>query len=105
MSVIVMIRVTVDPAVWEEQVATQTEAIGRIIGIAKREGLIAHRWYGGDGAAIAIDEWPDAESFERFFEAAGPDIGPVMESAGVTSPPDVTVWHKLDTGDDVGWDA
>jgi hypothetical protein len=41
-------------------------------------GLIAHRWYGADGEFMAIDEWPDAESFQAFFDEAQPDIGPVM---------------------------
>ena len=71
--------------------------------VAKRHGLIAHRWYGADGQFMAIDEWPDADSFNAFFNEAQPDIGPVLQAAGVTSPPDVTFWRTLDTGDAVGW--
>jgi hypothetical protein len=105
MSVIVTLRVSGDPAAFEQHVAAQADAIGRIMGAAKRHGLIAHRWYGADGEYMAVDEWPDAESFQAFFDEAQPDIGPVMQGAGVTSPPTVTVWRKLETNDEVGWNA
>jgi len=36
---------------------------------------------------MAVDEWPDAQSFQTFFEEAQPDIGPVMKEAGVSSQP------------------
>ncbi|HUR85907.1 MAG TPA: hypothetical protein VMY78_11220 [Solirubrobacteraceae bacterium] len=100
---IVTVRVSGDPTAFEEQVAAQAEAIGRIIDAAKSHGLIAHRWYGADGEFMAVDEWPDAESFQAFFEEAQPDIGPVMQATGVTSPPNVTFWRTLDTDDAVGW--
>jgi hypothetical protein len=29
----------------------------------------------------------------------------VMQATGVTSPPNVTFWQKLETNDEVGWDA
>jgi hypothetical protein len=105
MSVIVTIRVTGDPTAFEEQVVAQAETIDRVIELAKGHGLIAHRWYGGDGAFMAIDEWPDAESFQAFFEEAQPDIGPLMQATGVTSAPDVTFWRPLETSDEVGWGA
>ena len=105
MSVIVTVRVSGDPAAFEEQVAAQAEAIGRIMEVAKRNGLIAHRWYGQDGEFMAIDEWPDAESFQAFFDEAQPDIGPLMQATGVTSSPDVTFWRTLDTSDAFGWNA
>ena len=103
MSVIVTVRVSGDPAAFEEQVVAQAEAIGRIMGVAKSHGLIAHRWYGADGEFMAVDEWPDAESFQAFFEEAQPDIGPVMQASGVTSPPNVTFWRTLETNDAFGW--
>jgi hypothetical protein len=105
MSVIVTLRLSGDPAVFEQQAAAQGEAIGRIMEVARSHGLIAHRWYGADGEFMAVDEWPDAESFQAFFDEAQPDIGPVLQGAGVTSPPTVTVWRKLETDDAVGWNA
>jgi hypothetical protein len=99
MSVIMTMRVSGDPAKFEETVAAQADAIGRIMDVAQRNGLIAHRWYGSDGEFMAVDEWPDQQSFQAFMEQAQPDIGPVMEAAGVTSQPSVTFWRTLDTGD------
>jgi hypothetical protein len=104
-SVIVTLRVSGDPAKFEEQAASQSEAIDRIMAVAKRHGLIAHRWYGGEGEFMAVDEWPDAESFQAFFDEAQGDIGPVMQGTGVTAEPTVSVWRKLDTNDEVGWGA
>jgi hypothetical protein len=72
--------------------------------LAKLHRLIAHRWYGAEGQYVAVDGWPDSDSFNAFFdEATG--LGPVMRAAGVTSPPEVTFWRALDTGDAVGWGA
>ena len=103
MSVYVTMRVSADPAAFEKQAAAHAEAIGRIMEVAKSKGLIAHRWFGGDGEVMAVDEWPDAESFQAFLDAAQSDIGPFMEAAGVTSPPDVTVWRPVDIDDTTGW--
>lgn len=105
MSVIVTVRVSGDPAAFEAGAAEHAATISRIVGVAKDNGLIAHRWYGGDGEYMAVDEWPDAESFQAFFEAAQPDIGPLMEAVGATSRPQVSFWRTLAVDDAVGWGA
>ena len=103
MSVYVTLRVSVDPATFEAQAASDPDVIPRIMAVAKDKGLIAHRWFGRDGECVAVDEWPDAESFQAFFDEAGPDIGPIMGAMGVTSPPEVTVWRGVELGDTFGW--
>ena len=103
MSVIMTLRVTGDPAAFEEQVTSNAEAIERVLEVAKRHGVIAHRWYGGDGEFMAVDEWPDPESFQAFFDEAQPEIVPIMRAAGVTAPPEVKFWRTLDTRDAIGW--
>ena len=45
-----------------------------------------------------MDEWPDAASFQRFFESS-PDIGEMMGEAGVTEQPIPVFWRELDTPD------
>ena len=105
MSVYVTLRVSVDPARFEAQAASDPDVIPRIMGVAQSKGLIAHRWFGRDGECLAVDEWPDAESFHAFFHEAGPQIGPLMEAVGVTSPPEVTVWRGVELGDTFGWGA
>jgi hypothetical protein len=53
---------------------------------------------------MAVDEWPDAESFQAFFGSVGDDVGFLLGEVGVTGEPEITVWRKLETGDDYGWD-
>jgi hypothetical protein len=54
---------------------------------------------------MVVDEWPDPDSFQRFFTEARSEIEPLMREAGMTSDPEVTFWRKLDTHDEVGWDS
>ena len=58
---------------------------------------------GAVGGRCYSQQWPDADSFNAFFNEAQPDIGPVMQAAGVTSPPEATFRRTLDAGDAVGW--
>jgi quinol monooxygenase YgiN len=105
MSVIVTIRMSGDPAKLEEFAATNEDTIRGIAERAKGYGVIAHRFYGSDdGQIMVIDEWPDAESFQTFFGESASEIQPMLQQVGVTSEPEVTVWRKLDTRDDVGWE-
>ena len=52
---------------------------------------------------MVVDEWPDPETFQHFFEEARPRIEPMMGASGMQGEPEVTFWRKLETGDDVGW--
>lgn len=62
--------------------------------------MISHRFYGSDDEILVVDEWPDQESFQRFF-GAHPEIGELMGQVGVTSEPTISFWRKLDTHDEV----
>jgi hypothetical protein len=105
MSVILTLRASGDPDELERRAAADPEAIRAIADRAKEFGLIAHRFYGAPGQILVIDEWPDPESFQRFWEAMSPEIQPLMAQVGVTSEPEVTFWRALDTRDAVGWGA
>ena len=107
MSVIVTIQFEGDPDKLERYAAENQEHMRGIAEQAKEHGLIAHRSYGTtDGrAVVAIDEWPDAESFQQFFGSAQALFQPLMEAAGVKSEPSINFWRKLETYDDVGWGA
>jgi len=105
MSVILTLRFSGDPAKLEQYASENEDHLKGIMEQAKSHGLIAHRFYGSDGAILIVDEWPDPESFQAFFQEAMPEIQPVMQAAGVTSEPQPEFWQKLDTGDDYGWDA
>ena len=103
MSIYVTLRVTVDPAAFEEYAQKNADAVGRIMAVAQSKGLIAHRWFRGEGEIMAVDEWPDAESFQAFFAEAGPEIAPMMAAVGVTSPPEVKFWGQVAIDDIFGW--
>lgn len=106
MSVIVTVSVNADPKRLEAHAAENPEAMGPITDRARGHGLIAHRFYGSDPDRImVIDEWPDEQSFQTFFQEAAGEIQPLMEAVGATSAPEVTFWRQLETHDEVGWDA
>ena len=106
MSVIMTFRTKGDPNELERRAAENPDAMRGIAARAKERGLIAHRFYGtDDGEIMVVDEWPDAESFQSFFEENRAEIEPMMSAAGATGEPDVKFWRKLETHDDVGWDA
>lgn len=86
MSVLVIGHMTVDPAdvetLWRERGA-DFEAVSAA---AKQAGAVHHRWAFGDGQVVIIDEWPDAESFQKFFESET-KIAELMQAGGVQGPP------------------
>ena len=103
MSVIMTLRVQGDPDKLEAAAAENPDALREIAERGKAAGAIAHRFYGAEGQIMVIDEWPDAESFQRFFESERDTIGPMMQQFA-TGEPEITFWRKLETGDDVGWE-
>ena len=104
MSVIMTLWALGDPQKLESVAADNPDRIRGIADHAKEHGLIAHRFYGSDDKQImVIDEWPDPESFQRFFDAARSEIDALMSDAGVTAEPQIRFWRKLDTHDEVGW--
>ena len=104
MSVIVTLRISGDPKAVERMAQEDQVTMERIMERAKSHGLIAHRFYGSEDKIMVIDEWPDAESFHRFFEALAPEIEPMMEQV-TTSEPEITFWRKLESHDEVGWEG
>jgi hypothetical protein len=106
MSVIMTLRVHGDPNELEKRAAANPDAIRAISDRAKGHGLIAHRFYGSeDGQIMVVDEWPDPQSFQAFFQESRSEIEPLMRDVGVTSEPEITFWRKLESHDEVGWDA
>ena len=106
MSVIMTLYIQGDPAKLEQYAADNADALQSVSQKAKDEyGVIAHRFYGsGDGQILVVDEWPDEESFEKFFQAEQGSIQPIMEAVGVTAEPRYTFWRELETNDRIGWE-
>jgi heme-degrading monooxygenase HmoA len=105
MSVIMTLRAKGDAGELERRAAGNPDAMQALADRAKGHGLIAHRFYGSeDGEIMVVDEWPDAESFQKFFAESRSEIEPMMREIGVTEEPEVTFWRKLESHDEVGWD-
>ena len=106
MSVLMTFRAKGDASLLEKYAAEKPEVLTAIADDAKKSGLIAHRFYGTDqGDIMVVDEWPDPDSFQRFFAANAGKIQPAMAAVGVTAEPEVTFWRELDTRDQVGWQS
>lgn len=105
MSVIMSMSVKGDPKRLEEYAADNTDTLNEIVEAAKSHGVIAHRFYGSDDTILVLDEWPDEQSFQSFFQEQGGRIQPMMQAVGAQSEPEITFWRKLDTHDEVGWGA
>lgn len=97
MSVLMTLRVSGDPKAIEE---TAPEVLQTVIDRAKEYGVISHHFYGTDKELLVVDEWPDEESFQKFFESS-PEVKDMMERAGAGQP-EIAFWHHLDVEDDVG---
>jgi hypothetical protein len=99
MSVIMALRMTVDPARFEQTANDNEEHLKAIAEQAKQAGAIKHAFFAGEGEVMVVDEWPDEQSFLGFFEAQGGPIGELMQSAGVSNEPQPTFWRAIDTPD------
>jgi heme-degrading monooxygenase HmoA len=100
MSVLMTLRVKADASKLEQMVADNPDAMSVISERGKEYGVTYHRFYATDDEVIVVDVWPDAESFQRFYEAS-PEIGDVMQQAGVTTEPEIRFWRELDLNDAV----
>src|SRR3982750_4503899 len=86
MSVIMTLRAKGAPNELERRAADNPDAIRAISDRARQHGCIAHRFYGSeDGQIMVVDEWPDPQSFQAFFEEARSEIEPLMRDIGGTS--------------------
>ena len=75
MTVIMTMRGAGDGKALEQRAAENPDGMRAIADRAEEHGLIAHRFYGADnGQIMVIDEWPDAESFQRFWESTRSEI-------------------------------
>lgn len=102
MSVLMTLRVRGDAKKLEEMAGQSDSPFPSISAdAAKNYGAISHRFYATDEEVLVVDEWPDPESFQKFFEAH-PEIQGIMDKAGVTARPEITFWRRLDLGDEIG---
>ena len=86
MSVIVIGHMTVDPANVERLWRERGQDFEAVAAAAKAAGAIHHQWAFAETQVVIIDEWPDAEAFQRFFDGQ-PMIAELMQEGGVQGPP------------------
>ena len=99
-SVMIGLRIPVDPKRFEEVVNGNQERLMGISERAKQHGAMSHAFCASEAGdeVLAVDVWPDSESFQQFFSNS-PDIAEMMGEAGVTSEPRPVFWHEMDTPD------
>jgi hypothetical protein len=100
MTVLMTLKVPGDAARLEQFGKDNPGLIPSISGRGRDYGVISHRFYASGGTIMVVDEWPDEESFHKFFEAS-PEIKDIMAAAGASGPPEITFWTKLDLGDEI----
>lgn len=100
MSVMVVIRIAAQGEAVEQVGRDNAETLQAIAARAKEMGCRHHQFYASDnGEVVVVDEWESGDQFQKFF-ADDHDIPQIMAQAGVTSEPQVSVYRKLDVGDE-----
>jgi hypothetical protein len=98
-SVFMILRVKGDPDALEQYANANADLMRSIADAGKAAGATRHAFAAGDGEVLVIDEWSDAESFQRFFESQK-DIPRVMQAAGAEGAPQIAIYRKLSTPDE-----
>lgn len=98
MSIFMILRVSGDPDGFERYANANAEMLQRIAAAGKAAGATRHAFAAGDGELLVIDEWPDAEAFQRFFDSQK-EIPKVMQEGGAKGSPEISIYRKLDTPD------
>jgi len=99
MSVFTILRVQGDPDTLEKYANKNAELMLRIAADGKAAGATRHAFAGGDGEILVIDEWPNGEAFQRFFDGQA-EIPQLMQEVGVQGAPQISIYRKLDTPDE-----
>ena len=66
-----------------------------ITAYGKSLGQIGHRMLTDGKDLVVIDEWPDADTFNKFFAGAA-RMGEFLNGAGVVGEPEVTILDAVD---------
>ncbi|HXB14592.1 MAG TPA: hypothetical protein VNV44_02490 [Solirubrobacteraceae bacterium] len=99
MSVMMGLRLDVDPDRFMEVIAENAELVESVSQRSRSKGAIHHMFMAGEGEVMVADEWDSADSFLAFFAESGAEIGSLMQQAGVLNEPQPVFWQPLDTPD------
>ncbi|WP_027347092.1 hypothetical protein [Hamadaea tsunoensis] len=95
MSVIMIMRVPGEAESFERYAAENAAEMRGVADRAKGYGAVRHFFGSGRGEVVVIDEWPDEESFRRFF-AEVKELPDIMQRAGAQGAPELSFLRKLD---------
>ena len=101
MSVLMTLRAPADATRLETLAEKDPTVLASVAAKGQASGATYHRFYASDTEILVVDVWPDEAAFHAFFSST-PEIPDIMAEAGVTTAPEITVWRKLDLGDDIG---
>ena len=99
MSVLMTLRVTGDAKALE---AVDPSVFQGVVAKAEGMGASKHRFFTNGTEVLVVDEWPDRETFQQFFEST-PEIPEVMAAAGVTTQPVIEFWERAGVEDALNW--
>ena len=107
MSVFMTMTISGNAGGMEQWAKDHPDKMQKVLESAKRHGLIAHRFYGSQdgGNLLVLDEWPDRQSFESFFQEEEAELQPMFEAVRAEGQPEPMYWQELTTGDAYGWGA
>ena len=106
MSVIMTLQAKGDPEALERFAGADQDRMRSIVDQAKQHGVIAHRFYGADdGRIMVVDEWPDAESFQAFFDETLGEIQGMLGDVGISPAGEPEFWRVLESQDKYGWES
>jgi hypothetical protein len=95
-SVVVIARFSVsDIAGVAEWVKANAAIPEEITAYGKSMGQLGHRIVTDHKDLIVIDEWPDKETFNKFFETA-PRMQEFLDGSGITGDPEILMLDSLD---------
>ncbi len=98
MSVLIIGKLQGDTAKFRQALTDRADEFAKIADTARAAGAIHHRFGVGDGFVVIVDEWENAEHFQRFF--ADPDLQAFIGSAGAApAPPELTVTEAVASSD------
>lgn len=90
MTVIVIGRMSVDTANVERLWAERPGDFAAVSDEAKSMGCTGHQWGFADDGVVLVDYWPDAATFQSFFDQ-NQAIPQLMQAAGVSAPPEFEI--------------
>jgi len=99
MSVMMGMRLTVDPELFMQVIERKAEQAKAIAERGRSKGAVHHMFLAGESEVLVADEWDSEESFQAFFQEAGAEIGEPLAEAGVSNEPQPVFWRPLNTAD------